>query len=235
MAGAVAVKERHSITEPGSFNIFMSDIDLTVVSSTDRFKFLHQISKAIKKVILNLGEIEFLSPEEWVKLRPLLDSNHSKTWTILFTLRKISWMKSELKRETTPYQKLKLERGIANAFRKIGVSGYPINGEGLIPFQDSRGGKFPLFSNFLNHSVTINGVGEVLSFTHESKASGFLAILPDNSEIPTDLGVKKYLMEREMYLTIVSLRNDELSEKFDQIEQKKYWIQNLQEKISALG
>lgn len=113
---------RHSSTEPGAYNIFFSDYDLTLLIEPDwsdqkLAKTLEKF-KILKSFLILLGEVEVYFESEWVEKKNLL-KNHGALILQVRDLRKIRWMKEKFLQTTDKYHRAKALRGIKFCRKKI--------------------------------------------------------------------------------------------------------------------
>lgn len=229
--GADEVIHRHSILSKRYFNVFMSDIDLSVRASEKNFRLLNEVSLVIKKILPNLGEIEFYTDEEWKEITELTQAPYEKTWERLLLLRKLSWQKKALKVSRSQYDTAKQERGIAITLERLALEmpeGFYL--DTVFPeFSDRKAsGPAPVKSEFLEHPMF---------FRDEATASYFWRILPESPEHPEseeDKRLKSHLIRREILLTVVSKRNQMLRGNLHDLEAKNDWLTTLHKRVLEL-
>lgn len=222
--GSSEIMARHSIRSPGFFNVFMSDIDLSVKASEQKFREIHEAALVIRKILPNLGEIEFYTQEEWTELLGLTSSPFDATWEKLHLLRKLSWQKKARNLARTSYERAKQERGISNTLKRLGLTAEEnFMLDDLFPefaiHKDS--GTPPSNSQYLEHE---------LRFRDKTSAAYFWKHLPDSAEHPHDKNAKElksHLVRREILLTKVSQRNESLQGKMSHLKTKEEWINRL--------
>jgi hypothetical protein len=229
LAGAHEIVIRHSLKDGEGFNVFMSDFDLSVIASEDQFAFLAKVAEGIKKIFMNLGELEFYTDNEWQEYKALLTQRESEFWKRLLLIRKLKWQSIALRAGTSDsYQRTKLSRGVLITKQKLGLNSDEFFLDGLFP--ELIGGaeeaeETASFSPFLESP---------LRFRSAEAARNLWSILPDNKNIPNDSfrkSLKFYVLKREYYLTLVSIRSDIYTGKSADLVQKKGWLAYLAGRI----
>lgn len=230
--GSSQVIARHSIRSPGFFNVFMSDIDLSVEAPEQKFHQIHAAALLIRRILPNLGEIEFYTHEEWDELRELTHSPLDATWERLHLLRKLSWQKKARHLARTSYEKAKQDRGISSTLKRLGLTAEEnFMLDELFPeiaiHKDS--GTSPGHSHYLEQE---------LRFKDKASAAYFWKHLPDSAEHPQDKKAKElksHLVRREILLTKVSQRSESLHGKTSHLKTKDEWINRLNTIRQELG
>ncbi|MCB0349670.1 MAG: hypothetical protein KDD38_00715 [Bdellovibrionales bacterium] len=122
----IKVLARHSSKERVGFNIFLSDLDLSLIlgqRDISKCKDIIQFLSQLRRVVIFLGEVEIYSPEEYAKLESCLSLNGA-LYNSLRTIRKIRWIEADLEKSLSTYHKYKALRSISICFQKLGYTGY---------------------------------------------------------------------------------------------------------------
>lgn len=233
---------RHSITEPGNFNLFYSDIDLTlIVKSEGEVKKVLGRLAALKMIMPNIGEPEVLLESEH---KNILQNETSFTKTMakkIFQVRKLSWQMERVSRTENPYERSKLNRGLKKTLEKLSSDGRQIALEHLFPgCPESKirlNLEYPFFSDYLQCWIEVGGCvheRSIVSPTIE-KADGFLQYIPGNLYEDLSMGhvqLKKYLGHIEIGLTLTTLRIKDLPEA--EKAHARAWIETLNRQLNEL-
>ncbi len=114
LLGRVKVVSRHSALTQEGFNMFLSDLDLSLIIPA---QFIDSLSpkaaqklKFIKKMFLPfLGEIEIYDEKEFAELSECL-KNLEPYYSDIRRFRKINWMEKSIESSLTPYHDYKSHR-----------------------------------------------------------------------------------------------------------------------------
>ena len=218
LAGATRVKARNSILDPGIYNVFMSDLDYSIVCETTQMRFIYSIATALKKVFINLGELEFYTAQEWEEIERLAASPYAHVWDYLYRLRKTQWQVRKLSSAATPYEIAKQRRALEISRGKLNEMHHTL--QSLLHSQDG----VAVFSYFLE--------------THISASSKLFEVLPDNDYLPLEDSLKEtkvLIISREYLLTMTSIRIRKLESPHLLFETELGWMKSLAERLKALG
>jgi hypothetical protein len=206
---------RNSVHSRDDFNLFMSDVDFTIVTDDeDAAGQVLRKRQRLKKFLPNIGECEVFRQDEW-RLKSKLDSSPLRDlWSAVYLIRKLGWQRSSLSKASTPYDLEKNQRAMGITLRKLGHTGLPLSGDALFPFlANSPKASDPsaTSANSLFLGATIGTVGQDadLCFRSVDEFERFRRILPDTIGAPSlaaDREVKTYLMLQELLLATVSRR-----------------------------
>ncbi len=114
---------RNSLTEPGNYNPFFSDVDMALIVSdheqNDRFvaEKLHRYFQ-LKRWLLMLGEIEVYSANEWAQKQRIL-RDHADLIPYSRSLRKLNWMNADFQNRPSRYHRAKAQRAIEKCRRTL--------------------------------------------------------------------------------------------------------------------
>jgi hypothetical protein len=112
---SVEVVVRHSASTGEGFNIFGSDLDLTVLTdrplSSQRADLFLRAHGRLRWIAPFLGELEFFSKDEWALIQSL-QSRHGELLRFFRDLKKIGWMERDLESRVDLYHRYKLKSSI---------------------------------------------------------------------------------------------------------------------------
>lgn len=229
------IQVRHSLLEPGGFNLFVSDIDLTLVikEEKDSARVLAGY-QTCKKIFLNLGEPEVITATECEKLRHLESPNYLAFWSKLFQLRKIQWQLVKQEKASS-LELLKIDRGLKKSKQKLKASSLQIHLSKAFSETTplaSHAIQYPHFSHYLGCWIDIEDSQRkhVLIATSTDEANGLLAVLPDYEYLGVheNEDLRKYILQREIILSQSQKRL--LASQHSPVEHLEDWIQKLKEK-----
>lgn len=237
-AGANVVIARNSVYEPNKFNVFMSDLDFTLVSSERKFEFLYKIKKNLQKIFLNVGEIELYTPDEWAECEELSHSPHMIYWTKINTIRKSAWQRKKLASAKSVHEVAKQKRALEITLNRLGQDRFPIDGASVFKelpghLNESNFG-LPTYSSFLEYKITTKVEEDVCYFSNIQTAVRLISILPDNTIVPEDKTlreIKLFLLRKEFLMTTTSLRVNKLLTPEKDFPEHVHWLGDLKEKI----
>ena len=116
----VAVLPRHSVTGPGEFRIFQSDLDLALVLEDEptpvQVASLLTAYERLGHKIWFLGEVEIYTRSEWA-LRARLHEESGEWIQWLWQIRKIKGQLEAFKRAPSRYHREKARRSFQRAFK----------------------------------------------------------------------------------------------------------------------
>jgi hypothetical protein len=188
---------RHSLIEKGEFNLFMSDLDFSLlVNNSDEVKSAKAFCAQARRNIPNLGEIEIYTKDERLLLERYVTLDLSIMWRKLQLIRKWSWI-SEVNK-SHEYHEAKRLRARDKISRIIGIKDYQIKGNELFPndIQDVQKIQFQSWSHYLscwisNHQMELNDDFPQLNifFSNGSQASLFHLAMPTEIDSGLEAGV----------------------------------------------
>lgn len=182
----IRVVSRHSVRRRQEFNVFLSDLDLTLITEVDltardlerHFRLYH----FLKGCIPFLGELEVYTRGEWQVQRQIKEEEKA---IIDFTsdLRKLRWQLDTLELSSSDYHRFKARRAIDKLRRRLGIE-TPTGGrdfaeisEGVAKFIDRIG------LECTKSLAPITGFSDFLAWPLENAPAEFIAILPDGLKI----------------------------------------------------
>lgn len=232
------IELRHSIVESSGFNLFVSDIDLTIIISNES-QSTHVLNAyhLLKKIFMNLGEPEVVTCEERDQLLKLETAELKYFWSKLFQLRKIHWQLLKKKQSKNNLELLKIARGLEKCKSKLGSESLVISIERAFPESPKLNSPeitYPYYSHYLGCWVEIGASikEHALVAQTEEVANGFLSLLPDYElqSLSQRNHFKTYITQREIVLSQAQRRLLESNGKSAQHISE--WILKLKEKIS---
>lgn len=119
----ITIRSRHSTVDGSKFNLFLSDLDWDIVLPENKLTAAHEISNWLgssKKVFPFLGEQEYYLDSEF-ELKTMLLEKVEPYYSILRTIRKVSWMEKNYLDSQTPYHKYKSLRAMQICFAKLNI------------------------------------------------------------------------------------------------------------------
>lgn len=238
------IQPRHSLLEKNGFNLFMSDIDLSIVLKDE--KDIHEVLTTcwdLKRIFLNLGEQEVYLPKEWELLTNLLMDPHHKTWTSIFQIRKLAWQKDNLSNLSSEYDIAKFYRGINRSLKSLGMKDDKLQAEVIFPFIPTNlrtsvtADKFPFYNDFLCQMVFLNQTSDEPGIYFDSPASAtfFGSLLPlanDELRAPWE-DLRIYLLQRELLMAKCHLRILIWSRQDSKVPKISEWVQILKAKLAV--
>ena len=232
---------RNSIYDSTSFNIFMSDLDFSIVINDEKdVSLIQNVRKKIKYFFPNIGEFEFYTSKEWIqKNRECLKEAHD-IWNEIRLIRKLNWQKRSLAFADNEYSKLKYVRGINITLSKMKQSSSELSGETVLRHLKQKNSEklpkvsFPYKSIYLETNILVieNYSVEGVNFQSEEDVLIFYHLLPTSDYVFSSTylkEIKKYLVLEEL-LTSKSFRRVEFlkeipKDEFDLIDK---WIFSLE-------
>jgi hypothetical protein len=239
--GFTQLYPRNSIYDSSAFNIFMSDLDFSIVINDEKdVLFIQNIRKKIKYFFPNIGEFEFYTSEEWIqKNRECLKEAHD-IWNEIRLIRKLNWQKRSLAFADNEYSKLKYVRGMNITLSKMKQSSPRLSGETVLRHLKQKNSEklpkvsFPYKSIYLETNILVieNYSVEGVNFQSEEDVLIFYHLLPTSDYVFSSTylkEIKKYLVLEEL-LTSKSFRRVEFlkeipKDEFDLIDK---WIFSLE-------
>jgi hypothetical protein len=238
--GARIMVPRNSIFDAERFNLFLSDIDFSVVGNSEDFPKLLSVHHCLKKVLVNLGEIELYTEAEWETLSVSESSPLNSYWTTVYLIRKLKWQSRKLEASRTRYESLKHERGIAITLERLNSKSISLKYNdvfsGLVPESPSQKFYLPRYSSFLEHQLTLSPAPGAIFFSSPEEVSTLLKVLPETEENPAHLWnkqVKHLLIKRERLLTLTSMRVRNFSSAEKKLAEK--WLEDLDRREHSLS
>lgn len=233
LTGAKQVITRYSIHEKEHFNVFMSDLDFTLVGEQRNFPKLLRTHTWLKRIFLNIGELEFHTADEIEILYRLQSDPRFSFWNRIYILRKLSWQKQKLQLPLSKYERAKQLRAIKISLRKLKANGTPVL-EKVFPelekYERAEIMSFPYFSPYLEQDISVNEGLESLLSNDPICASIFISLLPDSDIVPKDRElrlIKLLLLDREVLLNHASMRIKLLQNKNWDASAALQWIEDL--------
>jgi hypothetical protein len=212
---------RHSLLEPQGFNVFMSDIDITLIvkQNSDIPKAL-KVFYDLKKIFLNLGEPEVFTQQEWEQQMALEEPEFNKIWANLFQVRKIFWQKTKQEKTSSPYEIAKIQRGLEKSYSKLHAAGSRLFIQRLFPNVPSAeiycGIEIPFYSEYLNIWVEASPAcrTESLICSTNDQVEGLIQLIPGHKTIDPKIlshPLRRYFLYREILLSRAQLRIQQYS------------------------
>lgn len=237
----ITIKPRHSLIEKGGFNLFMSDIDLSIVVKSDSdFNNALNACWSLKRVLLNLGEPEVYLAQEWETLENLKKNELDELWRSLFQIRKLKWQRERNQGQITAYQKAKFERGTKRSLMALNSNNGLLYAENIFPFlknipDERTDSSFPKWDDFIQHNITISPDNDQYSliFQTPSRAELFQSLSPIANNIlkaPWEK-IRIYLLKRELLMARCHLRLLEWTQDQSSIPKIREWVEIIENKI----
>jgi hypothetical protein len=227
---------RNSLHSSRDFNLFMSDVDFSIVSKDqDCFPAVLNKRQGLKKCLPNLGECELYLEDEWELKKKLSLSPSQVVWDNIYLIRKLGWQKKSLLEAKTEYEKIKVRRAMDIILRRLGHSKFPLNGSVLfaLPGDPPRPRNPQLrvaTSLFLGATLGCEAPHVDLEFNSIAEFERFHSLLPDSLEdpqSPEDMEIKQYLLLNEVLISTVSLRLAKYEGQLRRAEEIEAWIGDL--------
>lgn len=213
--GYRCIEFRHSLSEVGGFNIFMSDIDLTIIigeetAVPEALKTFY----GLKKIFPNLGEPEIMTVQEVESISEEEQSRFESIWTLIFQLRKISWQQEKMKNPNGAYEVAKVQRGLKKSMAKLKTRQLPVVLDAIFPdcpvAKDFCELEDPHFSHYLEGWVgTEDTTDRILNCRTTEKFQGFIQLIPGHQTVDRSLlthPLRRYLLRKEINLSLAQLR-----------------------------
>jgi hypothetical protein len=232
---------RNSIYDSSSFNVFMSDLDFSIVIDEEKnVLFIQKIRKKIKYFLPNIGEFEFYNKEEWIQKNRecLKDANH--IWNEIRLIRKLNWQRKSLASADNQYSKVKYVRGINITLSKMKQSSSILSGENVLRHLKQKNSEklhkvsFPHRSIYLETNIFVgdNDSVEGVKFESSQDALVLYHLLPTSDYVFSNSylnEIKKYLVFEEL-LTSKSFRRAEFFKEIpkDELDLIDKWIFSLE-------
>ena len=233
---------RHSLLEPLGFNVFMSDIDLTIiVKKSEDIPHALKSFFDLKKIFLNLGEPEIFTQEEWNQWMALEQPEFDKTWVNLFQVRKIFWQKMKQEQTSSLYEMAKIQRGLEKSHSKLHAAGSMLYIQRLFPNVPSAeifcGVDIPYYSKYLNKWVEASPASRIDSLvcSTNDQVEGLIQLIPGHETIDPKIQchpLRRYFLFREILLSRAQLRIQQYSH--IQNELISDWIARLEREMNDL-
>lgn len=178
---------RHSVVERGVFNVFLSDVDYTLViaSSASEFAVSRLIERyqRLTRYFWFLGEIEVYSEKEQTVLEEIRRCD-SFTINFVWRLRKLRWQQKAHAAAASSYHRFKAERAIRRLLVQLGLDA------AIDPMAIGA----PHIAHAVNQASTywspedvkappLEGFSNYIEWPLEKVSAGFVAILPHGEEI----------------------------------------------------
>lgn len=230
---------RHSLIEPHAYNVFMSDIDLTLVVTSEKdVKQAFETFYSLKKYYPNLGEPEVLTLEEWNNALSYERPGFEKIWSMLFQLRKLSWQTKKLSNAQGEYEVAKIQRGISNSLKKLSSHGPMLKLDDFFPECPVATSfceiKLPCYSHYLERWIELIDHDQLpsLVFSSIDQAEGFIQLIPGH--VTVDLIIqthplRRYLLAKEINLSQAQLRIQNFGGTGNEHIEK--WVQRLRNEL----
>lgn len=234
---------RHSLRKKDQFNVFMSDIDLSVITrSSDDFESILRNSRLIKKLFLNLGELEIHLPLEWEILLQVKKGPATEIWDHIFQVRKLSWQREKLLQPVSDYESEKVKRGMARSLRSLNQSSALLEGRGIFPCIT----KFTVppeteissgyFDDYFEHYVYFHKEASAfgMKFENEVEYLSLRALTPQGDQVlqaPWEK-IRYDLLQRERIMSLCQLRILSWNKEEKKARKVQDWITILDRKIS---
>jgi hypothetical protein len=239
--GFSQVYSRNSVHDSLNFNVFMSDVDFSVVINSDNdLKIFQKIREKLKLIFPNIGEFEFYKSEEWSKKQGNLQAEAKIIWNKIRLIRKLNWQKKSLKSSKDQYSKQKHIRGVEITLRKLGQESISIPGREIlqhlrhITCEQLTGIYFPHYSVYLEDTIYFGGDCKTngINFSSEQDALVFFHLLPSSDYVFHDSyyrKIKKDLIVEEL-ITSKSYRRLEVYKNTskEELELIDKWISTLE-------
>ncbi len=237
---------RHSVMSDYDFNFFYSDIDYSVVLKEDSksqgvFLKTHEL---LKKIFLNLGEIEVYKNEHFKEYREYVSSDLEQKISFIENVRKISYLNQ--KDEFDSFERDKISRSRSKVFKRLNVlSNGSIDTSYLFNFsfksnQELLPGNYNDYLG-INCTETLLMTGEPhLLFLDSHSRINFLALLPGHDNLISHLGdfvrVRKsiYLYERMKVGACLFDASFRESKNFNELKSWQHRIESCLEKMSNM-
>lgn len=236
LAGASKVISRNSIHDKAIFNVFMSDLDFSIVATDESFTRIYKVSILLKKIFVNMGELELYTLSEWTELEELQHSSYWSFWTRVYLVRKLSWQLEKQKKAHSRYEKVKQERALKITFSRLGMMNNSLQGSKIfydLPIDNTLQIHPPFESKFLEFPIGLmSDLEQGVGFETLSEARSFYAILPDCQISPSSVElkqIKQLLIKREALLNANKIklkRIQGLDTSVDQI-----WAKDLSDRL----
>lgn len=240
-AGARLAIPRNSIFDGKRFNVFMSDIDFSIVGGPESFAFIQSVSLGVRKVLPNLGELEFYTEQEWKELSAILSMPEHKFWERTYNLRKHNWQRLKLAEASSKYEEMKQKRSMAITLEKLGVEHGNLEGDkifGDLPSAPPQNvGIPPYFSRFLEHQLSFDSAPNAIYFKNRELFDRLLAILPENEFYSTSAELRKIkwlIMKREYFQTVTSIRTRSFHNPQQNFMVERSWLETLEKRIGLV-
>ncbi len=233
---------RHSLIEPQGFNIFMSDIDLTIiVKKNDDIPKALKAFFDLKQIFLNLGEPEIFTQEEWDQWMALEKPEFAKTWANLFQVRKIFWQKMKQEKSSSLYELAKIQRGLDKSHSKLHAAGSMLYIQRLFPNVPNAeifcGIEIPYYSKYLNMWVEGSPASRTDSLvcSTNDQVEGLIQLIPGHETVDPKIQshpLRRYFLFREILLSRAQLR----IQQYSHIENELIsgWITRLESEMNDL-
>jgi hypothetical protein len=187
----VQLLPRHSVVERGAFNVFLSDVDYTLVvtpsASDGEISALIERYHRLARYLWFLGEIEIYSAEEQAALE---ETREFDPFTIDFVwrLRKLRWQLNAYAEATSGYHRFKAGRVIRRLLVQLGVDAKvdPM----AITASDIALAINRSSTHWLPEGLEarpLSGRSNYIEWPLENVSAGFVAILPHGEEIADGL------------------------------------------------
>ncbi len=197
---------RHSVTTKNGFNLFFSDLDLSLIFQKE--PNINTLNHTLRKhyiaswIIKAIGELEIYTDSE-LNIKNKLQEKHGKMLDIIWDLRKWSWQILALKETRTEYHQYKAKKAISKIQAKLiqlqPYRSYDPHPENFAPFMEGI-----LESIFTQKAIDIskeceylNGNSHYLGWKFENINPLLLAILPDGDRC-TSIGKSEIDKLREI-------------------------------------
>jgi hypothetical protein len=224
---------RNSILDPDLFNLFFSDIDLTIViqNDSDYLKILQHFIK-LKKILIMFDLPEIYSEQDFIHLEKIKKGPH---WGVIYTfwsIRKINWNLKSITDNASSFNKIKKDRSIKISLLKILNTEklltnyyYLSDFKYLVDFT-SKGDKYCEFNSFFLETVHSSSIKLMLN---EKEKSKFFSILPGEEYFEENMELKNSITNFEILITKTSVKIDEALG-LNNLD-KHLWIKKLEQQL----
>lgn len=181
---------RNSVAEPGAFNIFLSDLDFTLIvdrePATEELRSILDGYARLARSLWFLGELEVYTREEW-RILDQVKSEAGSAVDLIWNLRKLLWQKQALASAPSAYHRAKAKRSIRRTFEKLRTPLADLDcafGEMEISRAIHRN-----TSGWIRHpedAATFRGFATYLQWPLTDVSAVFLASLPDGEVVEYD-------------------------------------------------
>ncbi len=231
---------RHSLLEANGFNLFMSDVDVTIIAdSPPAVKKLLRSYFRMKRLFPLLGEPEVHARSLWDEVSALASPANELVWSKVFQLRKLGWQRRRLETEENPYHRAKLLRGLGATRKKLRTTEDAVDLEAIVPGCPGSEIAFasPSYLEYLGCWVGRPGEREHIVQTSNLRlASGFCQLLPGQDCPDPELRshpLRGFLTLKEILVAQASLDlHSYLRSDFDPRDLQS-WIDRLRTSISG--
>ncbi|HXH31150.1 MAG TPA: hypothetical protein VNJ01_10095 [Bacteriovoracaceae bacterium] len=237
---AIELIARHSIKEKDGFNLFMSDIDVTILA--DKHSSIPMLLKnyfRIKHLLPILGEPEIHVKQEWQELHLRSTPELDDAWSTIFQMRKLRWQEKSLLRTYDRYHRSKLLRGLERTKKKLKTSTGQVSLQKVlstlplsqVPLE------LPVYLMYFQSWLAVEATREEsLVASSPEVAWGFYQLIPGNqSEDPSlrKSPLREFLCRKEILMSQSQLDLSKFQDESFNTLILDSWIQKLTEQLRA--